>query len=95
MHQLLSAPARLALCRAEFARLESELVAACEVAAGHGCRDGLPPADRGAWDHTTWHRYLAAARGLEPEFGPRMRRLHGEIERLENEAAALAAPAAA
>lgn len=87
------AEARLALRRAHLALLEAQLVTACEAAAGHGCRDSLPPADRGAWDRATWHRYLAAARALDAELGPRMRQLHAEIEQLEREAAAL--PAAA
>ena len=80
--------AQLALRRAQFALLEAQLVAACEAAAGRGCRGGLPPADRGAWDRETWRRYLVAARALDAELGPRMRRLHAEIEQLEREAAA-------
>jgi len=88
--------AQLALRRAQFALLEAQLVAACEAAceaaAGRGCRGGLPPADRGAWDRETWRRYLAA-RALDAELGPRMRRLHAEIEQLERDNAA--APAAA
>ncbi len=84
------ADARLALRRAQLALLEAQLVTACEAAAGHGCRNGLPPADRGAWDRATWQRYLAAARTLDAELGPRMRRLHVEIERLEQEASASA-----
>jgi len=80
MQRLAVAEARLALRRAQLALLEAQLVTACEAAAGHGCRGGLPPADRGAWDRATWHRYLAAARDLDAELGPRMRRLHAEIE---------------
>lgn len=87
MNQPLPAQARLALWRAEFTRLETQLVTACEAAAGHGCRGGVPPADRGAWDRATWRRYLAAARALDAEYGPRMRRLYGEVERLRSEAA--------
>lgn len=83
--------AQLALRRAELALLEAQLVTACEAAAGHGCRGGLPPVDRGAWDRETWRRYLAAARALDAELGPRMRWLHAEIERLEHEGALAAA----
>jgi hypothetical protein len=91
MHRTAIAEARLALRRTQFALLETHLVTACEAAAGHGCRGGLPPADRGAWDRATWHRYLAAARALDAELGPRMRQLHAEIEQLEREAALLVA----
>lgn len=80
MHHHATMEARLALRRAHLALLEAQLVTACEAAAGHGFRGGLPPADRRAWDRATWHRYLAAARDLDAEFGPRMRRLHAEIE---------------
>jgi hypothetical protein len=90
MHRHGIMEAHLALRRAQLALLEIQLVTACEAAAGHGCRGGLPPADRGAWDRATWRRYLAAARALDAELGPRMRRLHAEIERLEHEAAAAA-----
>ena len=90
MQRLAVAEARLALRRAQLALLEAQLVAACEAAAGHGCRRGLPPADRDAWDRATWQRYLTAARALDAELGPRMRRLHAEIERLEREATASA-----
>ena len=88
MHANRIADARLALRRAQLALLEVQLVTTCEAAAGHGCRGGLPPVDRGEWDRETWRRYLAAARTLDAELGPRMRRLHAEIERLEQETAA-------
>jgi hypothetical protein len=69
--------------RARLAELETQMIAACEAAAG-----GMRPRpgagfEREHWDRATWHRYLAAAMRLEAEFGPRMRRLRQEIGQLE------------
>ena len=38
--------------------------------------------DRETWDRAMWDRYLRAAAGLEPEYGPRLRRLYQEIDQL-------------
>ena len=80
-----SASAHVARCRIRLAQLEAELVAACEQAAGHGHRGGVPPVDRGDWDRETWRRYLACASALDPEYGPPMRRLYAEIDHLQQE----------
>ncbi len=61
---------------------EIDLVAACERAAARGLAAGVRIDDRETWDRATWDRYLAAAASLEPEFGPRMRRLYREIDQL-------------
>lgn len=64
--------------------LETELVEACEAAAGLGdCHRTSDPADRSRWDRAAWGRYLDAAMRLEGSYGPRMRRLRGDIARLE------------
>ena len=75
--------------------IEDRLVFACERAAGqahrhgrrrpagHGRRGRRPPEDRDAWDRHTWNRYLREAVAQEHEFGPELRRLHGEIAVLE------------
>jgi hypothetical protein len=39
--------------------------------------------ERTHWERTVWHRYLAAAMRLEPDYGPRIRRLCQEIGQLE------------
>ena len=71
------------LRRARLAELEAEMVTACETAV-LGVR---PPtgkvSDREHWDRAMWQRYLDAAARLEPEYGPAMRRLLQEIDRLE------------
>ena len=68
--------------RLALAGLEAGLVAACEKAALRGASRAVRIDDRETWDHATWHRYLDAATRLEPDYGPRMRRLLGEIDRL-------------
>lgn len=63
--------------------LELAMVAACEAQAARGRSPGVRMHDRETWDQPTWQRYLAAAAAVEHEFGPPMRRLHGEIDQLE------------
>jgi len=74
---------QIARRRARLAELETEMIAACEVAA-HGMRvpppAGFEPEHR---DRATWRRYLAAAMRFEATYGPRMRRLSREIGQLE------------
>ena len=74
--------AAIAHRRAELAALEETYVAACEEAAIRGAAPGVIREDRDTWDRATWDRYLAEAARLEPAYGPRLRQLHGEIERL-------------
>ena len=92
LHVTALAPARLdrgllrlgiALRRERLAGLEAELVAACEAAACHGDPRTSAPDARAFWDRSTWGRYLDAATRLEGCYGPRMRRLHDDIARLE------------
>jgi hypothetical protein len=64
------------------AELETALVAACEAAALRASDSRIRGDDRATWDHATWQRYLDAAARLEPEYGPRMRRLLQDIDRL-------------
>ena len=66
----------------EIAEIENDMVAACERAAARGAAHIVRIDDRGTWDRDTWQRYLDAATKLEPEFGPRLRRLYQEIDRL-------------
>jgi hypothetical protein len=69
--------------RAALAALEANMTAACEAAAlGPRSWPGAP-VDPAGWDRAAWHRYLAAAMRLEPDFGPRMNRLRQEIGQLE------------
>ncbi len=68
--------------RRQLAELESELVAACEAAAAKQAPRAVRLDDRATWDKPMWHRYLAAAARLEPEYGPAMRRLFQEIDQL-------------
>ena len=82
----------LALRRNRLAALEAAMVAACEQAAARDCGGAVRIDDRETWDRATWHRYLAEATRLEPEYGPGMRRLWQEIGRLE---ALMALPLAA
>lgn len=74
--------AAIAARRADLATLEEAYVAACEQAAMRGAPPGVIREDRDTWDRATWDRYLAEAARLEPAYGPRLRQLHGEIERL-------------
>ena len=64
------------------AEIEMEMVAACEHAAARGAASSVRIDDRGTWDRATWDRYLAAAARLEPDYGPRLRRLYQEIDQL-------------
>ena len=74
----------LLLRREVLVELETELVEACEAAAGLGdSHRTSDPADRSGWDRAAWGRYLDAAVRLEGSYGPRMRRLRGDIARLE------------
>ena len=74
---------RLAQHRAELTDLEDALVAACEAAAAHSRTSAVRVDDRATWDHAMWQRYLNAATALEPEYGPRMRELLRNIDRLQ------------
>ena len=74
--------AGIARRRLALAGLEAGLVAACEKAALRGAPRAVRSDDRGTWDRATWQRYLAAAARFEPAYGPRMRRLLCEIDRL-------------
>ena len=69
--------------RARLAELEAEMIAACEAAAGGARPWASAGFEREHWDRAAWHRYLAAAMRLEPDYGPRMRRLRQEIGQLE------------
>ena len=74
--------AGIARRRQALANLEAALVAACEQAAARGAAGFVRMDDRETWDHAMWQRYLNAAARLEPDFGPRMRRLLLEIDQL-------------
>ena len=82
---------RIAQHRARLAELEGALVAACEAAAARHRASEVRVEDRATWDRPMWQRYLDAATVLEPEYGPRMRDLLRDIDRLER---LLALPAA-
>ncbi len=82
---------RIAQHRARLAELEGALVAACEAAAARHRASAVRVEDRATWDRPMWQRYLDAATVLEPEYGPRMRDLLRDIDRLER---LLALPAA-
>jgi hypothetical protein len=75
--------AGIAQRRMQLAELEAALAAACEAEAARHRSPGVRVENRATWDRPMWNRYLAAAAGLEPEYGPRMRRLCAEIERLQ------------
>lgn len=75
--------ARLAACRAQLADLDLLMIAACEHAAGHGCRGHRPPPDTATWDRTTWRRYLAEVARQARILAARRRRLRAELRRLE------------
>ena len=74
---------RIAQHRAALAELEGALVAACEAAAARHRSSAVRVEDRATWDRAMWQRYLDAATVLEPEYGPRMRDLLRDIDRLE------------
>ena len=73
---------QIARRRARLAELETEMIAACEVAV-HGMRAPPPGFEPEHRDRATWRRYLAAAMRFEATYGPRMRRLRREIGQLE------------
>lgn len=74
---------QIASRRVRLAALEAEMNAACEAAALGARFRPHAALERAHWNRTTWRRYLAAAMRLEASYGPRMRRLHREIARLE------------
>jgi hypothetical protein len=74
---------RIAQHRALLAALEGAFVAACEAAAARHGTIALRVDDRATWDRAMWQRYLDAATMLEPDYGPRMRGLLRDIDRLE------------
>jgi hypothetical protein len=82
---------RIAQHRARLAELEASLVAACEAAAARHRASAVRVEDRATWDRPMWQRYLDAATVLESEYGPGMRDLLRDIDRLER---LLALPAA-
>jgi hypothetical protein len=74
---------QIARRRMAIAALEAEMTAACEAAAFGARLRTRAPADQADWDRAVLQRYLAAAMRLEPDYGPRMRRLRQEIGQLE------------
>ena len=74
---------RIAQRRARLAKLEGALVAACEAAAARHRTSAVRVEERASWDRAMWQRYLDAATVLEPDYGPRMRDLLRDIDRLE------------
>ena len=75
--------AGISLRQAALDALEAELVSDCEAAAGLGNPELSAVDNRASWDRAAWGRYLAAAVQVEARYGPRMRRLHADIEHLE------------
>ncbi len=69
--------------RRRLADLEAAMAASCEAAAIRGAPRAIRVDDRGTWDRAMWQRYLDAAARLEPDYGPLMRRLLQEIDRLQ------------
>jgi hypothetical protein len=69
--------------RARLAELETEMVAACEAAAGGARSQASTVSKHKHRDRAAWHRYLTTAMWLEAAYGPRMRRLRQEIGQLE------------
>jgi len=65
------------------ADLELRLVTECEAAAAQGDPTASAHDDRQRWDRAAWRRYLDAAARGEARYGPRMRRLRGDIAHLE------------
>ena len=62
---------------------ETEMVAACEAAAGGACSQASAVSKHKHRDRATWRRYLTTAMRLKAAYGPRMRRLRQEIGQLE------------
>lgn len=73
----------VALRRERLADLEAQVADACEAAAMRGDAWTSVPGDRRRWDRAAWRRYTEAAVRLSRTQGPRIRRLRGEIARLE------------
>nr|WP_294516543.1 hypothetical protein [uncultured Rhodopila sp.] len=69
--------------RRRLADLEAAMAASCEAAAARGAPRGIRVDDRATWDRAMWQRYLDAAARLEPDYGPLMRLLLREIDRLQ------------
>ena len=69
--------------RRRLADLEAAMAASCEAAAARGAPRAIRVEDRETWDRAMWRRYLDAAARLEPDYGPLMRRLLQEIDRLQ------------
>ena len=69
--------------RRRLADLEAAMAASCEAAAARVAPRGIRVDDRATWDRAMWQRYLDAAARLEPDYGPLMRRLLQEIDRLQ------------
>ena len=79
--------------RATLSALEMEMVGKCEEAAARAAPRTVRLDDLGTWDRAMWDRYLSAATTLEPDYIPRMLRLHAEIEQLDQFLIFLALPA--
>lgn len=69
--------------RATLSAIETEMVTYCEADAARAAPRSVRLDDRGTWDRAMWDRYLSAATRLEPDYMPRMLRLHRELGRLE------------
>jgi hypothetical protein len=69
--------------RAALCALEAEMVSKCEEAAARTAPRGVRLDDRATWDRAMWNRYISAAATLEPDYLPRILRLHAEVDRLE------------
>jgi hypothetical protein len=69
--------------RARLAELEAEMIAACEAAALGTRPRTSADFERTHRERTIWHRYLAAAMRLEPDYGPRLCQEIGQLERLK------------
>jgi hypothetical protein len=77
----------LALRKEEAHRLQTEIILACEQAAGRRWPNGHLPTDQADWDNATWERYLTEAAKMESLLGERLRRLYREISSIERLAA--------
>ncbi len=84
---------RLTALRADIAAIEAAWVAAAEQDLVRNLPRAVRIDDRATWDRATWDRYLAAATAAEPEFKPRLRRLHQQIDSIERLLAAPELPA--
>ena len=73
----------IAARRAALGAIETEMVGKCEASAARSAPRSVRLDDRATWDRAMWSRYLSTATALEPDYMPRMLRLHAEVERLE------------